>query len=123
MISGMRMVMARKETKDHGTKKMIEGIYTPGQECLIIEDVVTTGASILDTVKTVEAAGLKVKDVVGIIDRQQGGAENITSKGYRFHALFKLQELLNFLKKSKRLSQETVDMFTEKKLLIPRSKL
>ena len=123
MISGMRMVMARKETKDHGTKKMIEGIYTPGQECLIIEDVVTTGASILETVKTVEAAGLKVKDVVGIIDRQQGGAENITSKGYRFHALFKLQELLNFLKKSKRLSQETVDMFTEKKLLIPRSKL
>jgi orotate phosphoribosyltransferase len=97
MVSGVPMVMARQQTKDHGTKKMIEGVYTQGQECLIIEDVITTGASILETIKVVEAAGLKVKDVVGIIDRQQGGEENITSKGYRFHAVFTLQELLNFL--------------------------
>jgi uridine monophosphate synthetase len=110
MLSGIPMVMARKEAKDHGAKKMIEGVYTPGQECLIIEDVITTGASVLETVKTVEAAGLIVKDIIGLIDRQQGGAENITGNGYRFHAIFTLQELLNLLKKSDRISQETVDM-------------
>lgn len=94
IVSATPMVMARQQAKDHGTKKMVEGVYTQGQECLIIEDVVTTGASVLETIKIVEQAGLKVKDVIGIINRQQGGEENITRKGYRFHALFTLQELL-----------------------------
>jgi len=110
MVSGIPMVMARKEAKDHGTKKMIEGVYSSGQECLLVEDVITTGASILETVKVIEDAGLKVKDVVGIIDRQQGGKENITNAGYQFHALFTLQELLSLLKQSDRISQETYDM-------------
>jgi uridine monophosphate synthetase len=109
MISETPMIMARKEAKDHGTKNMIEGVYIPGQECLIIEDVVTTGSSILETIKTVETAGLKVKDVVVLIDRQQGGTENITRNGYRLHSLFTLQELLDLLKKSDRISQETID--------------
>ena len=110
LISGTPMIMARQQAKDHGTKKMIEGVYTQGQECLIIEDVVTTGASILETVKTIEAAGLKIKNIIGLIDRQQGGKENITSKGYSFHAVFTLQELLGLLKKSNRIDQETYDM-------------
>lgn len=110
MIASIPMIMARKEAKSHGTKNMIEGVYVPGQECLIIEDIVTTGASVLETIKTVEAAGLKVKDVIGIVDRQQGGLENITSNGYRFHAIFTLKELLSLLKKSNRISQETIDM-------------
>jgi orotate phosphoribosyltransferase len=95
LVSRRPMVMARKEAKNHGTKKMIEGAYIPGQSCLIVEDVVTTGASILETIKVVEEAGLKVKSIVAIIDRQQGGEENITSAGYNFHALFTLQELLS----------------------------
>ncbi|HLJ31923.1 MAG TPA: orotate phosphoribosyltransferase [Candidatus Babeliales bacterium] len=112
LLSGIPMIMARQQAKDHGTKKMIEGVYVQGQKCLIIEDVITTGSSVLETIKTVEAAGLQVKDVIGLIDRQQGGRENITSKGYNFHALFTLQELLYFLKQSKRLSQQVItDMF------------
>lgn len=107
MVSGTPMIMARKEAKDHGTKNMIEGVYTAGQECLLIEDVITTGSSILETIKTVEAAGLKVKDIVVLIDREQGGAENIAAHGYRLHSIFTLQELLNLLKKSNRISQET----------------
>ena len=100
MVSGTPMIMARKEAKDHGTKNMVEGIYASGQECLLIEDVITTGASILETIKTVEAAGLKVKDVVVLIDRQQGGTENIAAHGYRLHSIFTLEELLSLLKKS-----------------------
>ena len=109
MISRIPMIMARKEAKDHGTKKMIEGVYAPGQTCLIIEDVVTTGASTLEAIKTVEAAGLRVKDVIALIDRQQGGSENIASKGYRLHALFTLQELLGLLKKPQELDQKKMD--------------
>jgi len=110
MISGTPMVMARQTAKDHGTKKMIEGVYTAGQNCLLIEDVITTGISILETIKTVEAAGLKVTDVVVLIDRKQGGQEAITQAGYRFHAVFTLSELLSLLQKANRISQETVDM-------------
>jgi len=110
MISAIPMLMARKEAKDHGTKNMIEGVYTSGQECLIIEDVMTTGASILETIATVEAAGLKVKDVAVLVNRQQGGVENITNNGYRVHAVFTLEELLSLLKKSNRISQEMIDM-------------
>ncbi len=98
MLSGIPMVMARQQAKDHGTKKMIEGVYTSGQKCLIIEDVITTGSSVLETVKIVESAGLQVKDIIGLIDRQQGGRENITKAGYNFHALFMLQELLSLYK-------------------------
>lgn len=105
------MIMARQQAKDHGTKKMVEGVYTPGQTCLIIEDIITTGTSILEAIKKVEDAGLQVKDVIGIIDRQQGGRKNIESKGYKFHALFTLQELLHFLKISQKLSQKVIDMF------------
>lgn len=110
MISGTPMIMARKEAKDHGTKNMIEGVYTSGQECLMIEDVITTGSSILETIKTVESAGLQVKDVVVLIDREQGGTENITAHGYKLHSIFTLQELLSLLAKSGRVSQEIVDM-------------
>lgn len=110
LASSIPMIMARKEAKNHGTKNMIEGVYVSGQECLIIEDVITTGASILETITTVEAAGLKVKDVVVLIDREQGGRDNITNHGYNLHAVFTLQELLGLLKKSHRISQETVDM-------------
>jgi orotate phosphoribosyltransferase len=109
LASQIPMVMARKEAKNHGTKKMIEGVYAPGQTCLIIEDVVTTGASTLEAIQTVEAAGLRVKDVIALIDRQQGGAENISGKGYRFHALFTLQELLSLLKKPQELDQKKMD--------------
>lgn len=110
MISNTPMIMARKEVKDHGTKNMIEGVYTPGKNCLIIEDVITTGTSILETIKTVEAAGISVTDVAVLINREQGGHATITHNGYRLHAVFTLQELLSLLKKSDRISQGTIDM-------------
>jgi orotate phosphoribosyltransferase len=110
VITGIPMIMARKQAKDHGTRKMIEGIYAPGQECLIIEDIITTGSSILETINTVETAGLQVKDVVVLVDRQQGGKENIINHGYRLHAVFTLQELMLFLlKRFNKISQNIID--------------
>lgn len=91
------MVMRRKESKNYGTKQMIEGTYVQGQSCLVIEDLITTGTSVLETKAELNKAGLLVRDAVAIIDRQQGGAEHLKENGIRFHSLFTLTECLDTL--------------------------
>lgn len=93
------MIMRRKEKKEYGTKQMIEGEFKPGQHCLIIEDVITTGGSIIETALELESAGVQVKDVVALIDREQGGREHLTKK-YHTHTVLTLSEILQTLLKS-----------------------
>jgi uridine monophosphate synthetase len=93
------MILRRKEKKDYGTKQMIEGVFQPGQRCLIIEDVVTTGGSIIETAVELESAGLQVQDVIALIDREQGGKENLAKK-YHFHSILMLSEILECLLRS-----------------------
>jgi len=93
------MIMRRKEKKDYGTKQLIEGEFISGQSCLIIEDVVTSGSSIIETTNDLEDAGLIIRDVVVLIDREQGGRKNLEKK-YRLHAILTLPEILQNLLKS-----------------------
>jgi len=97
MKCSIPMVMRRKEAKDYGRKRMIEGDYKPGQKCLIIEDLITSGGSILETRELLAKEGIEVKDAIFLIDREQGGADNLRSKGCRPHALFTLTEVLDQL--------------------------
>lgn len=87
------MVICRKEAKSYGTKKQVEGVFKQGQNCLIIEDVVTTAGSVLTTIKILEQQGLQVTDVVVLVDRQEGGRKALEEKGYRLHSVFTLDEL------------------------------
>lgn len=90
------MVMRRKETKNYGTKQRIEGDFAEGQTCLVIEDVITSGASLLETTTDLETAGLIVTDVAALIDREQGGKDTL-SKKYRVHTVFTLTDIANTL--------------------------
>ncbi len=88
------MLMCRKEAKEYGTKKQIEGVYKSGQDCLIIEDVVTTGGSVLQIAELLKNQGLQVKDIVVLVDRQQGGGEALMAAGYQLHSIYTLDEII-----------------------------
>lgn len=104
------MIMRRKEKKDYGTKQMIEGEFKPGQRCLVIEDVITTGGSILETAADLENAGLVISDVIALIDREQGGRENLEKK-FRTHTILPLSLILRTLLDAKQVGAH------EKKLI------
>lgn len=102
------LIIKRKEAKDYGTKKMIEGIYQKGQNCLLVEDVITSGKSLLETIAEVEQEDLKVADIVVVLDREQGGKQLLESKGFRVHTLFNISEVCTILQENGELSDEEV---------------
>lgn len=85
--------MVRKEPKDHGTKKYVEGPVTPGQRVAILEDVTTTGGSSLLAIDRVQEFGLVVERVVTVIDRLAGGREAFAARGIPFHSLVTIRDL------------------------------
>ncbi len=87
-------LLIRKEAKDHGTKNLIEGDLKPGMRVVLLEDVATTGGSLIKAALAVEAAGGKVAAVFTIVDREEGAFENLRDAGYAFTSLFKVGELL-----------------------------
>ena len=84
----------RKEPKGHGTKKQIEGNVKEGDKVIIIDDVITSGGSALKAAKVAKQNGLKVEGILVIVDREEGGEENIRKEGFDFYPIFKISELL-----------------------------
>jgi orotate phosphoribosyltransferase len=88
----LRGVMVRKEAKQHGTGKLVDGPFNEGESIAIVEDVVTTGGSSLLAAQRCEAAGLKVQRVLAIIDRLEGGREAFAQHGYELTSLFTIED-------------------------------
>ncbi len=107
--TGLPMVYPRKEVKAHGTARQIEGAFQPGERAIVLDDLITTGGSKLAAIEPLEAAGLEVRDVVVLIDREQGGREDLEAAGYRLHAVLRLGELLAMLVQAGRIEPEQRD--------------
>ena len=84
--------MVRKEPKGHGLERFVEGPVEAGDEVVIVEDVVTTGGSSLLAIERCEAYGLKVRGVLAVIDRLEGGRECFESRGYRLESLLTVRD-------------------------------
>lgn len=117
------MVMRRKEVKDYGTRQTIEGIYQSGQTALIIEDVMTSGTSILETVQVLRSLGIKVTDALIFIDREQGGIPNMAKYGINVHTVITISEMLKFLAEEGHLTKgqvsESLDWLHKTHVSIP----
>ncbi|KAI4467876.1 orotate phosphoribosyltransferase [Holotrichia oblita] len=95
--TGYPMVMRRKEAKSYGTKKLIEGNYKQGDKCIIIEDVITSGSSVLETAKDLRNEGIIITDVVVVLNREQGGEDILQQDAVKTHELFTMSQLVEIL--------------------------
>ncbi len=89
------MIYPRKEAKAYGTKAEIEGEYHAGETAVIIDDLATTGGSKFEAIEKLTGAGLVVKDVVVLVDRQSGARESLEQAGYSMHAVLTIAQLLD----------------------------
>jgi len=101
---GKPLIYPRKEVKSHGTGKLVEGVFSAGDTAVVIEDLVTSGGSVLKAAATLRKAGLVVTDVAVLIDRQQGGADNLAAAGFRLHAALTIGEILSVLREAGRIT-------------------
>ncbi|XP_048512300.1 uridine 5'-monophosphate synthase-like [Athalia rosae] len=105
----MPMLIRRKEVKSYGTKKLIEGEFKEGEICVIVEDVVTTGSSILETAKDLLNEGLKVQEAIVILDREQGGKNNLKINGIRMRSLYTLSSFMGYLLEARKVTLPVVE--------------
>jgi uridine monophosphate synthetase len=103
------MLYPRKEAKAYGTKADIEGEYHAGETVVVIDDLATTGGSKFEAIEKLTMAGLVVKDVVVLIDRQSGAQESLQQAGYAMHSVLTITQLLEHWEKSGRVEQAKID--------------
>ena len=90
-LSALRAFIVRKEAKEHGTGRQIEGNLAKSSRVIIVDDVVTTAGSTLKAIEAAEAAGHTVVAVICLVDREEGGAAKLAA--YPFYSLFKRSEI------------------------------
>lgn len=90
----VRGFFVREEVKEHGTRRVIEGRFLPGDRVLIIDDVVTTGKSTFKVIEAIRSEGAEIVGIYVIVDRLQGAREAFEKEGYRFYSIFTRDDIL-----------------------------
>jgi uridine monophosphate synthetase len=103
------MIYPRKEAKSYGTKAEVEGEYHAGETVVVIDDLATTGGSKFEAIEKLTGAGLVVKDVVVLIDRQSGAKESLKQAGYSLHAVLTINQLLDYWEKTGKVEKDKVE--------------
>jgi len=93
LASGLPFLIVRKVAKGYGTDNLLEGVYVEGEEVCLVEDVVTSGGAAVAAVDAVRAAGLVCRACVCVVDREEGGADELARRAVRLHPLFRASEV------------------------------
>jgi uridine monophosphate synthetase len=104
------LIFPRKEVKAHGTRRLVEGKFCAGETVVVIDDILITGKSVMEGAAKLESVGLKVEDIVVLIDHEEGVTEKLAQRGYRGHAVLTLTEIAQTLFEAGRLNSEQVKL-------------
>jgi uridine monophosphate synthetase len=107
------MIYPRKEVKTYGTKAEIEGEYQAGETAVVIDDLATTGGSKFEAIEKLTGAGLMVKDVVVLIDRQSGAKESLAEAGYNLHTVLTITQLLDYWESTGKVEKDKIESTRE----------
>lgn len=103
------MIFPRKEVKAHGTRRLIEGNFHPGETVVVIDDILISGKSAIEGAAKLESAGLKVEDIVVFIDHEGGVKDRLAQQGYRAHSVLAISEITETLYQAGRITQQQYD--------------
>ena len=112
------LIYPRKEVKRYGTRRAIEGHFNTGETVAVLDDLITSGASKFEAIRPLREAGLQVRDVLVLIDREGGGREELARHGLNLHSVFRLRELMAILREHERVTTEqlaSVERFIEER--------
>jgi uridine monophosphate synthetase len=107
------MIFPRKEVKAHGTRRLIEGNFHPGEKVVVIDDILISGKSVMEGAEKLKSAGLNIEDIVVFIDHEGGVKERLRDNGYRAHSVLSISEITNTLYEAGRINQEQYNSFQE----------
>jgi orotate phosphoribosyltransferase len=93
--SGLPFLIVRKEAKGYGTDKRLEGAWEPGACACLVEDVVTSGGAAVSAVEALREAGLRISTAVCVVDREEGGSDELARHAVRLRALFRASDVLS----------------------------
>jgi uridine monophosphate synthetase len=108
------MIFPRKEVKAHGTRRLIEGNFDPGEKVVVIDDILISGKSAIEGAAKLESAGLKVEDIVVFIDHESGVKDRLADRGYRAHSVLTISEITETLYQAGRITQQQYDALQSK---------
>jgi uridine monophosphate synthetase len=105
------MIFPRKEVKAHGTRRLIEGNFQPGERVVVVDDVLISGNSAIEGAAKLQSAGLEVQDIVVLLDHEQGVKDRLRQAGYRAHAVLTLSEVIDTLHQAGRMNDTQYQAF------------
>ncbi len=107
------MIFPRKEVKAHGTRRVIEGYYEPGEKVVVVDDILITGKSVVEGAEKLKSGKLEIEDIVVFIDHEGGVKERLKSQGYNAYSVLNLSEITNTLYETGRINQEQFERFAQ----------
>lgn len=99
------MIFPRKEVKAHGTRRLIEGHFQPGETIVVVDDILISGKSAMEGAEKIKSAGLQVQDIVVFIDHEKGVKDRLRSNGYQAHAVLTISEIAATLFEADRINE------------------
>ena len=108
------IIYVRKEAKEHGTGKAVEGVTCQDMKLLMIEDVVTSGGSVIKAIKSIREEKMTVTDAYAIVDRMEGATDTLQAEGVRLHSLLTIKQIAESLFEQKLITEDILNQVKER---------